>query len=167
MNYVGIDVSKAKLDCLWLRDIDNRKIKTKVQLNTPKGHEQLVHWLEKTITSAHEETHIIMEATGIYHERLADCLFEAGFVVSVVNPARSKEFARGLGSQHKTDKKDSFILAMYGAKMQPDAWQPEAREIRELKALIARLDALESDLQREENRLEKSSISMASKLVIE
>lgn len=51
--------------------------------------------------------------------------------------------------------------------MRPALWQPEPKEVRELKALIARLDALETDLIREQNRLEKAEFSTASKLVIE
>ncbi|MFN3714396.1 MAG: transposase, partial [Alcanivoracaceae bacterium] len=35
-------------------------------------------------------------------------------------------------------------------------WQPEAKEIRQLRSLMARLEALEKDLQREQNRQEKA-----------
>ena len=85
----------------------------------------------------------------------------------MVNPARSHEFAKSLGNTHKTDAKDSVILAKYGHRMTPDHWQPEPPEARELKALIARLSALEADLQRENNRLEKAEFSRASERVIE
>ncbi|TMS67112.1 IS110 family transposase, partial [Pseudoalteromonas sp. S1941] len=40
--------------------------------------------------------------------------------------------------------------------------QPEALEVRELKALIRRLDALESNRQREANRLDASEFSNVS-----
>ncbi|TMS63280.1 transposase, partial [Pseudoalteromonas sp. S1691] len=43
-----------------------------------------------------------------------------------------------------------------------DYWQPEALEVRELKALIRRLDALESNRQREANRLDASEFSNVS-----
>lgn len=29
MEYIGIDVSKAKFDCLWLRDVEALKVKNK------------------------------------------------------------------------------------------------------------------------------------------
>lgn len=167
MQFVGIDVSKAKFDVLWLKDPDKQKVKTKVIENTIKGHDQLIAWLDKNLSSDHEKVHITLEATGIYHESLTYALYEAGFSVSVINPARSKDFAKGLGSQHKTDKKDSFVLALFGSRMKPALWQPEPQEIRELKALLARLEALEGDLQREENRLEKSEFSLSSELVLE
>lgn len=167
MHFVGIDVSKAKLDCLWLKDPDNRKIKTKIHLNSAQGHADLIKWLDASLSDSRNNIHIILEATGIYHEGLANALFSAGFNVSVVNPARSKEFGKGLGVTHKTDKKDSFVLALYGCRMQPGYWKPEPQEIQELKALLSRLEALEGDLQREENRLEKSMFSTHSTLVID
>lgn len=35
--HIGIDVAKEKLDCLWLKDIDVLKVKTKVLPNTRTG----------------------------------------------------------------------------------------------------------------------------------
>ncbi len=167
MQFLGIDVSKAKLDCLWLRDPETQKIKTKIFQNTPDGHKALIKWIKITIKAEPENVHIIMEATGVYHESLAHYLFEQGFSVSVVNPARPKAFAKGLGSVHKNDKKDSYILALYGCRIAPSFWKPEAPEIRELKALTSRLEAIECDLRREMNRLEKSEFSPVSELVID
>ena len=107
------------------------------------------------------EHHFAMEATGIYHEQLATFLSDAGVKVSVVNPAQVKFYAQGLGVRSKNDKKDSVILARYGSKENPTLWQPEAPEIRTLKALLARFDGIEKDLQREKNRQEKAVISLA------
>jgi transposase len=167
MHYVGIDVSKAKLDCCWLRDVEKSKVKTKTFQNTLQGHDALSAWLTDQTKASPAEIQIVIEATGIYHESLAYALFEAGFQVCVANPARTKEFSNSLGSVHKTDAKDSMMLAQYSLRMQPERWQPEAKEIRELKALIARLEALEADLQRETNRLEKAEFTRTSDLVIE
>lgn len=167
MHYIGIDVSKAKLDCLWLRDAEKNKIKTKVHENSTIGHERLIEWLDKNVASPREDVLVVMEATGVYHEHLAHTLHEAGFEVSVVNPARTKEFGKGLGIQHKTDKKDSYVLALYGCRMNPKRWRPEPPEIAELKVLIARIEALEGDLLREENRLEKTAYNGSSAIVID
>ena len=40
MAIIGIDVSKAKLDCLWLRDSVSLKVKSRVFPNTPAGYSQ-------------------------------------------------------------------------------------------------------------------------------
>lgn len=164
---IGIDVSKAKLDCLWLRDPETGKVKTKKLDNHTKGRQQLVQWLLKTIQAEPEQIRVTVEATGVYHEQLAYTLFQEGFHICVVNPARPAEFARSLGNLHKTDRRDSYILALFGHRINPDPWQPEPQEIRALKALLARLDSLEEDIQRERNRQEKASISGASERVLE
>lgn len=159
MNTIGIDVSKAKLDCAWLRDENKLKIKT--FSNSIVGWDELIEWSLKNSGLEIEQLHFIMEATGIYHEQLATWLYDAGAKVSVVNPAQVKFYAQGLGVRTKNDKKDSVVLARYGLKENPKLWQPEALEIRTLKAMIARLDGIEKDLQREKNRQEKALISKA------
>ena len=164
MNIIGIDVSKNKLDCAWPRE--EGKLKTKVFSNTIAGWKELIDWSLKNTGLEIEQLHFVMEATGIYHEQLATSLYDAGAKISVVNPAQVKFYAQGHGVRTKNDKKDSVVLARYGLKESPKLWQPEAFEIRTLKALIARLDGLEKDLQREKNRQEKALISKAPEEVL-
>jgi len=164
MNTIGIDVSKGKLDCAWLRE--EGKLKMKTFSNAVTGWKELIEWSLKNTGLEIEQLHFVMEATGIYHEQLATWLYDAGAKISVVNPAQVKFYAQGLGVRTKNDKKDSVVLARYGQKENPKLWQPEAPEIRTLKALIARLDGLEKDLQREKNRQEKALISKAPNEVI-
>jgi transposase len=168
MNHIiGIDVAKDKFDCLWLKDTTTLKIKTRVLPNNPNGFETLRAWLLKHVSDDLGHIHVVMEATGVYHEPLAHALYEYGIKVSIVNPAYVRDFAKGLGVRSKTDKKDSMVLARYGASVHPDLWQPDPPEIRELKALLSRLAALELDIQRELNRLEKAQISQASTRVLQ
>jgi transposase len=155
---IGIDVSKAKIDCLWLRDVVTGKVKSKVFKNTAEGHSALLQWAIKNAHVESDEIHFIMEATGIYHEALAYALYEAGTNVSVVNPAQISSYGKSFGVRSKTDKKDSFVIARFGATQQPRLWHPEPSEIRTLKALISRYDAVCQDIQRESNRLEKATI---------
>ena len=164
MNVIGIDVSKDKLDGAWLREQD--KIKTKVFANWQTGWQELLAWSLKNIGLVVSDLHFVMEATGVYHEQLATFLYDAGAKVSVVNPAQVKFYAQGLGVRSKNDKKDSVVLARFGLKEQPPLWQPEAKEIRTLKALLARLDGIEKDLQREKNRQEKAQISQVPEDVL-
>ena len=167
MHHIGIDISKTKLDCCWLSDPENNKIKTKVFKNTHAGHDDLAKCLTHQTKAAASSIQVVMESTGIYHEPMACTLHKLGFKVCVLNPARSKDFANSLGNTHKTDLKDSVMLALFSHRMMPRAWQPESPEVRELKALLARFDALETDLQRELNRLEKAQFSCSSDRIIE
>lgn len=89
-----------------------------------------------------EDVHLSMEATGVYHERLALSLHEADAYVSLANPHRSRDFARGMGILTKTDKVDAYMLACYALLKKPQRWLPPSAEIRHLSALIRRRDAL-------------------------
>jgi len=162
MIVIGIDVSKAKLDSSWIRDLVAMKIKSKIQVNNPAGHQALMDWAMKHTGEDITGLHFVMEATGVYHETLAYTLHAAGALVSVINPAQIRDYAKSLGSQSKTDKKDSVVIARYAMTQSPKLWEPERMEIRQLKALIARCDAVKKDIQRELNRMEKAKTSAVS-----
>jgi len=164
MLYLGIDVAKAKLDCCLLLDDASGKRKTKVVNNTKSGVVDLLAWITKQNIST-EELHVVMDATGVYHEQAALALADTGVIVSIVNPAQVKDFGRGLAVRTKTDGVDSFVLARYGALLKPSAWTPPAPEARMLQALLARRDAIAQDLQRERNRQEKADATDTPELI--
>ncbi len=102
-----------------------------------------------------------LEATGSYGEALALYLFDAGYLVSVINPAAVKAFAASRLTRTKTDKVDAALIARFCLAQTPPAWTPPAREVRELQALVRRLASLVEMRVAEENRL-SSSISTAA-----
>ena len=155
MFFIGIDVSKAKLDCSLLLDVPSAKRRAKSVANSKAGVGDLLAWCVKQ-QIAPETLHAILEGTGVYHERAALALSDAGVTVSIVNPAQVKDFGRSLGVRTKTDGVDSLVLARYGALLNPRPWTPPAREARILQALLSRREAIAQDLQREHNRLEKA-----------
>jgi transposase len=146
MFYLGIDVAKAKLDCCLIDEKTTDKRKTKVVANSVAGVLDLIRWLDKQSASL-ESTHALLEGTGVYHEIPAMALHEAGLKVSILNPAQVRKFAEGLAVRTKTDRMDSAVLARYGVLVKPDLWHPPPPSVRELKALMARRDALMGDLQ--------------------
>ncbi|UWN48467.1 hypothetical protein ASALC70_04453 [Alcanivorax sp. ALC70] len=159
MAHIGIDVSKQKLDCLWVRDLNKGKIKTKVFSNRHQDYPSLLDWLVRQTGEDVDALHVYLEATSIYHEPLAYWLYQAGVTVYVLNPAQVRYHAKGMGIRSKTDRKDSMVVARYGIERHPRPWQPEPAEVRELKRLINRLETVEDDLQRERNRLEKAQFN--------
>ena len=161
MFYLGIDVSKAKLDC-ELRNASTEKVKSKVVPNTADGFKKLLEWLRKNDAAS---AHVILEPTGVYHELAAFFFADAGLTVSLVNPAQVRKFAQGIGIKNKTDKMDSHVLARFGATQKPEAWQPPSPAARTLKALLARRDAVADDLLREKNRQEKLAATETPELV--
>ncbi|QRQ82295.1 IS110 family transposase [Paralysiella testudinis] len=170
MNFqvLGIDISKNKLDCALIRDIGSSKIKTKALPNHLQGFNQLTEWLYKNIGEDLSLLKIFMEATGVYHEALAEYLHNKGIAVYLLNPADSAHYAK-YDSLHKTDKADSQSLARAGIDRlmhhKVRQWQPAAPHIKRLNALLARLDALQSDPQREDNRMEKAGFSAVPEAV--
>jgi len=164
MFYLGMDVAKAKLDCCLLLDEASGKRKTKVVKNTRSGIVDLLAWVAKQNVSS-EELHIVMEATGVYHEQAAKALADAGVMISIINPAQVKDFGRGLAVRTKTDGVDSVVLARYGALLKPKAWVPPPQEARVLQALLVRREAIAQDLQRERNRQEKAGATDTPALI--
>ncbi|RWT12415.1 hypothetical protein DN603_30880 [Raoultella planticola] len=84
---VGIDVSKNTLDLCMLYDGIKGRIKTRNIQNNRHSVENILRWLRLQHCSP-EDVHVVMEATGVYHERLATELHDAGFRVSLANPLK-------------------------------------------------------------------------------
>ncbi len=152
--HLGIDVSKAKLD-LALRRPDG-KLRNKVCLNTPAGFDALLTWLQAQGISADDyaQTHVCMEATGIYWEAVAEFLANQGMTVSVINPCQIKAFATSLLVRTKTDRVDARLIAQFCHERQPDPWQAPSPAEQTLRALVLRLDALQAMHTQESNRLQ-------------
>src|SRR5262245_42327147 len=137
-----------KFDVALLRP--EEKYRSKSFANTPAGHAALLAWVARQHTGA---IHACLEATGTYGEALATTMADAGYVVSVVNPAVIDAYRRSQLTRTKTDPADARLIARYGARERPPQWTPLPREVRELQALVRRLDALEGMRTQERNRL--------------
>src|SRR5207237_10374256 len=85
----------------------------------------------------------------------------AGHSVSVVNPPVIHAFAASQLSRTKTDRTDAALIARFCATQDPSLWTPTPREIRELQALVRRLDALHEMRTQETNRLASGAATTA------
>jgi len=153
---LGIDVSKAKLDAA-LYNGTTRKWRSTKAGNDRAGINKLRDWVPAKGGVALTDCRVVIEATGVYHEAVAVALHEAGCEVVIANPKRVRDYAKGKGLLSKTDRIDARVLARYGAEgdeLQP--WTPPPPEVRTLRALLGRLDAVTQELQREKNRWEKA-----------
>lgn len=148
--FVGIDVSKSKLDCAILI---NGKIKSKVVSNDQPGFNLLDIWLQER-GAVSINAHLCLEATGPYSEQAALALVGFGWLVSVVNPARIKGFSQSELMRNKTDRADAALLARFCAAMRPSVWIPPSPAYRQLRVQVERLQALKDMRQQELNRLE-------------
>jgi transposase len=160
--FLGIDVSKAKLDVALL--LANDKLKSKVVANNVQGFQTLLQWLANHLPDAGASVHFCMEATGSYHEALACFLSDQGLLVSVVNPLLVKRFAEANRLRNKTDGGDAKCLALFCRSMQPERWEAPSVVVRALQALVARLDTLQAMRHAECNRLDVAHSSVADSL---
>lgn len=148
---VGLDVAKDTLEIVLLRGTE---VLRATMDNTPEGHRKLLTWLAKHHRRvATAEVHVGLEATGSYGDEVALKLYTAGYIVSVVNPARIKAFADSRLSRNKTDAADAWLIAEFCRTQTPPPWSPPAPEVLTLRRLGRHLEDLQSMRQQEVNRL--------------
>ena len=145
---LGIDIAKVKFNACLLQL--NGKLKHKVFANSVAGFAELHEWLEKQQV---QQVHACLEATGTYGEALSLYLHQHNHTVSVMNPAAIKAFAASRLSRTKTDRVDAESIARFCLAHRPPAWTPPAPEVRELQALVRRLESLVEMRVAEQNRL--------------
>ena len=100
MNAVGIDVSKGKSMVAALRPMGEVAFLPREFLHTEIGLEQMAY----AIIALGKDTRVVMEATGRYHEPVAEALHEYGIYVCVLNPLLIKQSGGGSIRKVKTDR---------------------------------------------------------------
>jgi transposase len=103
--YVGIDIGKRKHEACFLNEVGKVVGNLKFQ-NTLEGTNRLVEKLGRW-----EEVVLGLEATGHYWLNLYTFLLEHDYQVKVINPVQSDSLRKVFIRTHKTDKKDSFLIA--------------------------------------------------------
>ena len=167
MLIIGVDVSQDSLDCASLVKDTGKQLGQRSFPNAPDGVERLLTWARRLPNTEDASIHLIVEATACYHELIARSVAATNMSVSVANPARVRSFARGTGVLTKTDRIDALVLARYGQLASPKLWKPPAKELEDLQALISRLDEVEADLRREQNRLDQARHRECPAVVLE
>ena len=152
MNAVGIDVSKGKSMVAALRPMGEVALLPQEFLHTAPGLDQMAH----AILALGEDTRVVMEATGRYHEPVAAALSAHGIYVCVLNPLYIKQSGAGSIRKVKTDKADSLKIAKYGL----DNWV----DLREHTAM----DTIRQQLKlcsRQYNIYMKTEVSLQNNLI--
>lgn len=153
--YVGVDVSKARLDI----HIDPLGQFLFVD-NTPAGIQMLLKALQPlTVKLA------LIEATGRYERRLAADLLDAAIPVAVVNPRQARDFAKSLGKLAKTDKIDAQVLAAFAKLGHHRLAEKTSRNLELLDQRVTRRRQVVAMLAAEKTRLEQLSDKLAIRTV--
>jgi transposase len=101
--FVGIDVSKARLDVAVLPSGDTFEV-----ANDEGGWDELIRRLRPLGAAA-----IGLEASGGYERAVLRKLIEAGLAGRLVNPLRVRQFARACGTIAKNDRLDALAIARF------------------------------------------------------
>lgn len=151
---LGIDVSKDSLSiCLGVlkQDLEKEFYVTEDVPNTRHGFKELTQWLKKASLKK-ELPIVVMEATGVYHERVAHYLHKLGHKVCIMQSGRVKRYAQSLDQRSKTDALDSRMLSSLGCERTLRVWIPPSEQLLELRFLSRERSALIREKSMEKNR---------------
>lgn len=120
--------------------------------NHGRGRNDFHRWLKKHGVT---EPHLFLEATGRYGESLATWAHDHGWLVTMINPRRTRKFAESEGLYNKTDRIDADCILQFAAS--PKArnlrlWQPRSKAETELREIKMELLGLEKMIVQERNR---------------
>jgi transposase len=144
--YIGIDVSGSTLDVAIHDTTEHFSVD-----NETAAIDQLV---QRLITLG--PTLIVMEATGKLELAVLKALCQAGLPAVAVNPRQVRNFAKATGKHAKTDRIDAFVIAHFGAVIQPVVRPLNDVQTEQLQALLLRRAQLIDMLVAEKARLERA-----------
>ena len=143
--YVGIDVSKGRLDVA---------IRPSGQQWSAANDEEGVKELADRAKGLGPSL-ILLEATGGLETLVVSALFERSLPVAVVNPRQVRDFAKAVGRLAKTDAIDSEVLAHFAEAVRPEVRPIKGKEADDLSALLRRRRQLVNMLTAEKNRFSR------------
>jgi len=144
--FVGIDVSKARLDVAESGGEAGWSVP-----NDPSGINTLVQRL-RTLAP----TLVVLEASGGFQMPAVAALELAGLPVAVINPRQARDFAKATGRLAKTDRIDAALLARFGQALRPEPRPLKPAQAQALEARVNRRHQLLEMLTAERNRLERA-----------
>lgn len=142
---VGIDVSQNEIDVtfgIYGMDQSIVFLESKKFKNTEKFFPQFLKW-SSNLADKELPLFYIMEATGVYHERLACFLYDKEQKVIVVLPSRASNFSKALEVKTITDKEASRSLTRMGLEKKMDLWVKPDPIYHHLKQLTREREQLQ------------------------
>jgi transposase len=144
--FVGIDVSKARLDVFVRPSGEVWSVG-----NDEAGFAELIARFNRLNPAL-----VVLEATGAYQAPLVGALSVARIPTAVVNPRQVRDFGRATGRLAKTDVLDAEVIARFAETLRPEARPPPDAETQALQALVIRRRQLVDMITAEGNRLKIS-----------
>ena len=151
----GIEISKDSLDIRFGSIDTEQRTKisnTKSFKNTEQGIIEL-YLYRTSLVKDDKPVYYIMEATGVYFEKLAFYLKEKGEKVIVILPNKSKYYRQSLDPKGKSDEIDSAALTQLGLERNLREWEIPALAMRELKELTREYETINNMMTQFKNQL--------------
>jgi transposase len=153
---LGIDIAKRKFDvCLRLLANSQRR-NAATFTNNAKGFRALLQWLGQQAPGVSDQLHACLESTSRYGDALAQFLHRHGFLVSLVNPRRTRCYANSQLTRNVNDTIDARLIAEFCASERDtlrlwDPVSPDHGQLRELtrarQALVEQRDCFANMLE--------------------
>jgi transposase len=155
---IGVDVSSESLVVCCAQIDDSQQISviaTATFANSAAGFKEFHRFASthRRRQAAELPLWVVMEATGVYHEKLATTLIAADYHVSIVLANKIKHYALSLNLKSKTDRIDAVTIARYGLERQLSLWQPASELLSALKSLVREHENIQTILTEVRNRL--------------
>lgn len=141
---IGIDVSKDTLDIALTAlypDFKPHVIATHKFKNDKAGIRETMYWIERKAIKG-LSVQILLEATGVYHEKLAYNLVDNDYDVAIVMPNKIKNYCGTTNIRSVTDKISAKHIAEFGLFKKLDNWKKPDPVISHLKMLTRERTAL-------------------------
>jgi transposase len=153
--FVGIDVSKARLDVAVLP--------SEVAWSTTNDDDGIAGLVAKLLELA--PSLVLLEATGGLERRVLARLAGAGLPAMAINPRNVRDFAKSLGKLAKTDRIDAIVLARFAQAVRPPLRPVLDEQAQELQAQLMRRRQLVEMIVAEKNRLAATDTNKVRKLI--
>jgi len=165
--FIGIDISKNKHD-IAIMDSDKHLVcHAFVIKDNSNGFKQLysktIHYCQK---NGAKLVYIGMESTGDYWKNLYYFLRQqpGNFHISVINPVRTKAFAKTELRRAKTDPVNAKDIARFMVEKKPADFQAREAVLDSIKDLYRQMDALKKQQAMSINRLRSELSKVAPEL---
>ena len=155
--YVGIDVSKARLDVAIVPGEQTWSV-----ANDDGGITELVEKLKGLTPKL-----VLLEATGGLERRVLARLVGGGLPAMAINPRNVRDFAKSLGKLAKTNRIDAIVLGRFAQAVRPELRPIADEQSQELQALLTRRRQIVEMITAEKNRLFATDASKARRMIKE
>ena len=158
---VGIDCAQKELVCSFgelTSGLETRAKARKTLSNTDEGICRLARWADR-LADPSTGPIFVVEATGVYHQKLAYELHRQGRKVVVVLPSRASKYGQTLKVRTVTDRTAANALMQMGLEKNLDLWSPPHRIFAQLKQLTRERKRLKDQMATLKNQRHAAEVA--------